>query len=173
MKTGWLARRVARQVCCSDLAVRRYGDQGTEETTFTRRLGLGCNLQTSCREDHHITRSVEPTASLVVVQTQAEPSLRPPCLTEPSQGAWLKNIWTPQWYVHGILQPHVLLLMAGLPRAIFQPDSAQSLTAKKSQDCLCHMTTLPWPARSLNLSPIEHIWDHWDGKLDSLRVSSA
>ncbi|GFV46659.1 transposable element Tcb2 transposase [Trichonephila clavipes] len=29
-----------------------------------------------------------------------------------------------------------------------------------SQDCLCTVTTLPWLARSPDLSPIEHIWDH-------------
>ncbi|GFX81558.1 uncharacterized protein TNCV_4509631 [Trichonephila clavipes] len=28
------------------------------------------------------------------------------------------------------------------------------------QDCLCTVTTLPWHTRSLDLSPIEHIWDH-------------
>ncbi|GFT75470.1 hypothetical protein TNCV_4832851 [Trichonephila clavipes] len=28
-----------------------------------------------------------------------------------------------------------------------------------SQDCLHTVTTLSWPARSLDLSPIEHIWD--------------
>ncbi|GFY18552.1 transposable element Tcb1 transposase [Trichonephila clavipes] len=29
-----------------------------------------------------------------------------------------------------------------------------------SQDCFRHITTLPWPDRSLDLSPIKHIWDH-------------
>ncbi|GFX88447.1 transposable element Tcb1 transposase [Trichonephila clavipes] len=29
-----------------------------------------------------------------------------------------------------------------------------------SQDCLRTVTTLPWPARSPDLSPIEHIWNH-------------
>ncbi|GFS76229.1 transposable element Tcb1 transposase [Trichonephila clavipes] len=29
-----------------------------------------------------------------------------------------------------------------------------------SQDCLRTLATLPWPARSPDLSPIEHIWDH-------------
>ncbi|GFW75386.1 transposon Ty3-I Gag-Pol polyprotein [Trichonephila clavipes] len=30
-----------------------------------------------------------------------------------------------------------------------------------SQDCLRTVTTLPWPARSPDLSPIEHTWDHF------------
>ncbi|GFW06615.1 transposable element Tcb2 transposase [Trichonephila clavipes] len=32
--------------------------------------------------------------------------------------------------------------------------------ARVSQDCLHTVTTLPWPARSPDLSPIEYIWDH-------------
>ncbi|GFV88340.1 transposable element Tcb2 transposase [Trichonephila clavipes] len=47
-----------------------------------------------------------------------------------------------------------------LQGAIFQQDNAQSHTARVSQDCLRTVTTLPWPARSPHLSPIEHIWDH-------------
>ncbi|GFS98715.1 transposable element Tcb1 transposase [Trichonephila clavipes] len=50
--------------------------------------------------------------------------------------------------------------MQRLPGAIFQQDDAQSHTARVSQDCLRTVTTLPWPARSSDLSPIENIWDH-------------
>ncbi|GFU90307.1 uncharacterized protein TNCV_2784131, partial [Trichonephila clavipes] len=32
--------------------------------------------------------------------------------------------------------------------------------ARVSQDCLPTVTTPPWPARSPDLSPFEHIWDH-------------
>ncbi|GFS92881.1 transposable element Tcb2 transposase [Trichonephila clavipes] len=44
--------------------------------------------------------------------------------------------------------------------AIFQQDIARPHTARVSQDCLCTVTILPWPARSPDLSPIDHIWDH-------------
>ncbi|GFU15797.1 transposable element Tcb1 transposase [Trichonephila clavipes] len=67
---------------------------------------------------------------------------------------------TAQRYVHDILPPHVLSLMQRLPGAIFQQDNAGPHTARVSQDCLRTITTLPWPIRSLDLSPIEHIWDH-------------
>ncbi|GFS75992.1 transposable element Tcb2 transposase [Trichonephila clavipes] len=56
-------------------------------------------------------------------------------------------------YVHDILQPHVLPLMQWLPGAIFQQDNARPHT---SSSC----TVVPWPARSSDLSPIEHNWDH-------------
>ncbi|GFU36961.1 transposable element Tcb2 transposase [Trichonephila clavipes] len=67
---------------------------------------------------------------------------------------------TAQQYVHNVLQPHVLPLMQRLPGAIFQQDNARARTAKVSQDYLCTVTILPWPARSPYLSPIEHIWYH-------------
>ncbi|GFV35531.1 transposable element Tcb1 transposase [Trichonephila clavipes] len=67
---------------------------------------------------------------------------------------------TAQRYVHDILQPHVLPFMQWLPGAIFQQDNARPHTARVSQDCLLTVTTLPWPARFSDLSPIEPIWDH-------------
>ncbi|GFU83372.1 transposable element Tcb2 transposase, partial [Trichonephila clavipes] len=50
--------------------------------------------------------------------------------------------------------------MQRLPGAIFQQDNAWPHTARVSQDCLRTITTLPWSARSPDLSPIKHIWDH-------------
>ncbi|GFY23494.1 transposable element Tcb1 transposase [Trichonephila clavipes] len=72
----------------------------------------------------------------------------------------IRGSMTAQRYVHDILQPHVLLLMQRLPGAIFQQDNSQPHTVRVSQDCLRTDTTLPWLARSPNLSPIKHIWDH-------------
>ncbi|GFV97189.1 transposable element Tcb1 transposase [Trichonephila clavipes] len=67
---------------------------------------------------------------------------------------------TAQRYVHDILQIHVFPLSQWLPGTIFQQDNARLHTARVPQDCFCTVTTLPWPARSPDLSPIEHIWDH-------------
>ncbi|GFV07810.1 transposable element Tcb1 transposase [Trichonephila clavipes] len=67
---------------------------------------------------------------------------------------------TTQWYVYDILHPHVLPLMQRFPGAIFQQDNAHSHTVRVSQNCLRTVTTLPWPVRSPDLSPIEHIWDN-------------
>ncbi|GFW93945.1 transposable element Tcb2 transposase [Trichonephila clavipes] len=67
---------------------------------------------------------------------------------------------TAQWYVHDILQAHVLPLMQQLPGAIFPQDNARPHTAKGVTRLFRTVTTLPCPARSPDLSPIEHIWDH-------------
>ncbi|GFW48916.1 transposable element Tcb2 transposase [Trichonephila clavipes] len=50
--------------------------------------------------------------------------------------------------------------MQRLLGTIFQQNNASHQTARVSQECLHTVTTLPWPARSLDFSPIEHIWDH-------------
>ncbi|GFW26388.1 uncharacterized protein TNCV_383501 [Trichonephila clavipes] len=80
MKAGLLGRRVARQVGRSNLTVRRYWYQWTEQTSLTRRPVSGSPQKTSRREDHPIVRHarVEPIASLDAFQTQAAPSLRAP-----------------------------------------------------------------------------------------------
>ncbi|GFX23429.1 transposable element Tcb2 transposase [Trichonephila clavipes] len=75
-----------------------------------------------------------------------------------------------QRYVHDILQPHVLPLLQWLPGALFTQDNARPHMTRVSQDFLCTVTTLLWPVRSPDLSPIEHIWDHFDGELGIPRV---
>lgn len=72
----------------------------------------------------------------------------------------MRTTLTAQRYVQDILQPHVLPLMAGLSTAIFQQDNARPHTARVSRECLRNIATLPWPARSPDLSLIEHVWDH-------------
>ncbi|GFV99581.1 uncharacterized protein TNCV_5079431 [Trichonephila clavipes] len=95
LETGWSAQQVTRQVGLSDLTVRRCCNQWTEETSFTQLTGSGGPRQTSRRENRHIIRNahVEPPSSLVAVQMQAASSRQALCLTEPLQGAWLKDIW--------------------------------------------------------------------------------
>lgn len=99
-----------------------------------------------------VQRHTAPTAGVMVWGAIAYNTRSPLVL--------FRGTMTAQRYVHEILQPHVLPLMQRLPGAIFQQDNARPHTARVSQDCLRTVTTLPWPARSPDLSPIEHIWDH-------------
>ncbi|GFV19859.1 transposable element Tcb2 transposase [Trichonephila clavipes] len=55
----------------------------------------------------------------------------------------------------------------GLPGAIFQQDNARPHTARVAQDFLRHFQYLPWPARSPNLSPEEHVWDQLKRQMTS------
>ncbi|GFY15698.1 hypothetical protein TNCV_1283431 [Trichonephila clavipes] len=68
---------------------------------------------------------------------------------------------TDQWYVHDILQPHMLPLMQQLPGALFQQDNARPPRAKVSH---CYYCPIP-----RFLSPIKHIWDHL-GRKDELKI---
>ncbi|GFT71222.1 transposable element Tcb2 transposase [Trichonephila clavipes] len=58
----------------------------------------------------------------------------------------IRGTMTAQRYVHDNLQTHVLPLMQRLPEPIFQQDNAQTHTTRVSQECLCTVATLPWPA---------------------------
>ncbi|GFS78573.1 transposable element Tcb2 transposase [Trichonephila clavipes] len=70
-----------------------------------------------------------------------------------------------QRYVYDILQPLVFPLLQRLSEVIFQQDNARPHTARGLQDCLRTVTTLPWPSRTPDLSPIEHIWDHLEWRV--------
>ncbi|GFV25071.1 transposable element Tcb1 transposase [Trichonephila clavipes] len=71
----------------------------------------------------------------------------------------MRGTLTDQRYVDDILRPHVGPFLNGLPGAIFQQDNARPHTARVARDFLRHFQTLPWPASSPDLSPVEHVWD--------------
>ncbi|GFW77862.1 DDE_3 domain-containing protein [Trichonephila clavipes] len=74
---------------------------------------------------------------------------------------------TGQRYVADILRPHVGSFLNSLTRAIFQQNNARPHTAKVAQDYLRHFQTLPWPARSPDLCPVEHVWDQLKRQMPS------
>ncbi|GFX72549.1 transposable element Tcb2 transposase [Trichonephila clavipes] len=79
----------------------------------------------------------------------------------------MRGALTGQRYVDDILRPHVGPFLKGLPWAIFQQDNARPHTARVAQDFLRHFQTLPWPARSPDLSPVEHVWDKLKRQMSS------
>ncbi|GFU53308.1 transposable element Tcb2 transposase [Trichonephila clavipes] len=79
----------------------------------------------------------------------------------------IRGTLTGQRYVDDILRPHVGPFLNGLPGAIFMQDNARPHTARVAQDFLRHFQTLPWPDRSPDLSPVEHVWDQLKRQMSS------
>ncbi|GFY16927.1 transposable element Tcb1 transposase [Trichonephila clavipes] len=73
-----------------------------------------------------------------------------------------------QRYVQNVLRPVAILYLQGLPNAIFQQDYAHPHTARIFQHVLRGVQMLPRPAYSLDLSPIEHVWDVIGRRLQTL-----
>ncbi|GFU61040.1 transposable element Tcb2 transposase [Trichonephila clavipes] len=79
----------------------------------------------------------------------------------------MRGTLTGQRYVDDILRPQVGPFLNGLPGVIFQLDNARPHTARVAEDFLRHFLTLPWPARSTDLSPVEHVWDQLKRQISS------
>ncbi|GFT87904.1 HTH_Tnp_Tc3_2 domain-containing protein [Trichonephila clavipes] len=69
-------------------------------------------------------------------------------------------------------------MLSSRPGAIYQQDNARPHTARLSQQCLQGYDVLPWPARSPDLSPIDHMNTldillkcvKWKGHIDKSRI---
>ncbi|CAH1996830.1 unnamed protein product [Acanthoscelides obtectus] len=78
-----------------------------------------------------------------------------------------------QRYIHEVLEPHLLPYLDTLADPTSQQDNARPHVARVTIDFFQHndVTLLPWPPRSPDLSPIEHVWDMMGRRLLNLQRS--
>ena len=73
-----------------------------------------------------------------------------------------------------IIEPIVALYLQQHNVGIFQHDNARPHTARHAQNILRiqNVNVLQWPARSPDLSPIEHLWDHLGRQVRECHVNN-
>jgi transposase len=64
-------------------------------------------------------------------------------------------------YINGVLEPILLPYLQRHHNSVFQQDNARQHITRVTQRVFNenNVNLLPWPARSPDLSPIEHVWD--------------
>ena len=80
----------------------------------------------------------------------------------------IQGTTTAERYVDDVLLPVTLPYLQGVPHALYQQDNARPHTARISQHALQGVQLLPCPPVSPDLSPIEHIWDVIERRLQTL-----
>ena len=76
-------------------------------------------------------------------------------------------------YLNEIVRPHVLPIVQQ-NNLTLQQDNARPHTARIVMAELDAIVVLPWPARSPDLSPIEHLWDEVGRRLrDNYELSAV
>ncbi|GFU54416.1 transposable element Tcb2 transposase [Trichonephila clavipes] len=156
MKTaGWSTHRVAGQVDRSECAVRNCWEQWTREEA---------NL-----------KSKRPFRALPLTPEHRQLRLQW-CQARSMWNVtdWKKVVFSNESrFVLGTEDNRVRVwrrpgpFLNGLSGAISQQENARPHTARVAQDFLRHFQTFPWPARSPDLSPVEHVWDQLKRQMPS------
>ena len=74
---------------------------------------------------------------------------------------------TAQRYINTVLQPEVIPFLQRHPNTLFQQDNARPHVARQTLNFLNanNVNVLPWPSRSPDINPIEHLWDYLDRQI--------
>ncbi|GFY08973.1 transposable element Tcb2 transposase [Trichonephila clavipes] len=79
----------------------------------------------------------------------------------------MRGTLTGQRYVDDILRPHVGHFLNGLPGQFSSKIMLVRIQQELLKNSLRHFQTLPWPARSPDLSSVEPVWDQLKRQMPS------
>ncbi|GFV88809.1 transposable element Tc1 transposase [Trichonephila clavipes] len=196
MKTaGWSMHRVAVQMDRPECAVRNCWEQWTREGTHARKTGSGATRKTTRREDRRIVRQafVCPTVTPSTIRADVGVAIVPQIISRHLAEANLKSKrlfcafpLTPehrqlllQW-----CQARSMWNVTDSQKVVFSDESRFVLGTDDNRvrvwtrpgerynsphTVLRHTarTTLPWPDRPLDLSPVEHSWNQLKRQMPS------
>ena len=80
-----------------------------------------------------------------------------------------------QRYIQQVIRPHVIPFLARHQNMTFQQDNARPHAARVTHQVLQqhNVRTMPWPALSPDLNPIEHFWDELQRQINQVRPRPA
>ncbi|GFW24015.1 transposable element Tc1 transposase [Trichonephila clavipes] len=191
MKTaGWSTHSVAGQVDRSECAVRKFWQQWTREGAHAQKTGSRATRKTRRREDRRIVRQalVEPTVTRPTIRADVGVAIVPQTISRHLAEANLKS--KRPFYALPLTPEHRQLRLQWCQarsmwnvtdwlKVVFSDESrfvwgtydnrvrVWRHPGRVAQDFLRHFQTLPWPARSLDLSPVEHVWDQLKRQIPS------
>ncbi|GFT79249.1 transposable element Tcb1 transposase [Trichonephila clavipes] len=178
MKTaGWSTRRFAGQVDRSECAVRNCWEQWTRERTHAWKTGSGTTRKTRRREDRRIVREalVDPTVTRSTIRADVvfSDESRFVLGTEDNH----VRVWRRPGERYN--PPHNLLRHTARTAGVMVWEAIAydsrstlivmrgTLTGQRYVDDILRPHTLPWLARSPDLSPVEHVWDQLKRQMPS------
>ncbi|GFV47095.1 transposable element Tcb2 transposase [Trichonephila clavipes] len=180
MKTaGWSTHRDAGQVDRSECAIKNCWElwkRVVTRSTIRSDVGVAIVSQTISRHLAETNlKSKSPFCALPLTPEHRKLRLQW-CQARSMWNItdWQKVVFSDEfWLVLGTDDNRVRVwrrpgpFLIGLPGSIFQQDNARPHTARVTQKFLRHFQTLPWPARSPDLSPVEHVWDQLKRQMPS------
>ncbi|GFX36480.1 transposable element Tc1 transposase [Trichonephila clavipes] len=182
--------QACEQVDRSQCAVRNCWKQWTREGTHARKTGSGATRKTTRREDQRIVRQalVDLTVTRSTIRAEVGVAIVPQTISRHLTEANLKSKHpfralplTPE---HRLLrlqwcQARSMWNVIDWQKVVFSDESRFVLgtddnrvrvwrhPVRVAQDFLRHFQTLPWSARSADLSPVENVWDQLKRQMPS------